>query len=167
VALSLSLPGEARAVTVSVAPADTSVDLGNTFALRIKADAFSPLKAYKLLFGFNPAVLQFLGATAGDVLTGTGQPFTVQVVADVTAPTDTAHVDCAQLVGTTATPGVLIYFNFKAIGFGDSPIVCDGADFRDAHNVSTLPGCTPGMVHVVRPTPALPASWGRLKSAYR
>jgi len=160
-------PRAAQAVTVSVAPGDTAVDLGNTFSLRITSDAFAPLKAYKLLFGFNPAILQFLGATAGDVLTGNGRPYAVQVVPDVTAPTDTAHVDCAQLVGTTSGPGVLVYFNFKAVGFGDSPITCDGADFRDALNNSTLPGCAPGMVHVVRPTPTLPVSWGRLKGAYR
>ena len=160
-------PRDARAATVSVAPGDTAVDLGNTFSLRIVSDAFPGLKAYKLLFGFNPAILQFLGATAGDVLTGTGRAFAVQVVADVTAPTDTAHVDCAQLVGTTSGPGVLVYFNFKAVGFGDSPIVCDGADFRDALNNSTIPGCAAGMVHVVRPVPAVPVSWGRLKGAYR
>ena len=166
-ASALFAPHVARAVTVSVSPADTTVDIGNTFTLRVLTDAFPNLKAYKLLFGFNPAVLQFTGANAGDVLTGTGNPFSAQVGPDVTAPTDTAHVDCAQLVGTTSGPGVLVYYTFVALAAGESPIVCDGADFRDPFNVQTLPGCSPGIVRVVTPTPARAASWGGLKAIYR
>jgi len=158
---------EARAVTVSVSPSDTTVDIGSTVTLRIVCDTFADLKAYKLLFGFNPAVLQFTGASAGDVLVGTGRPFSVQTVADVSAPTDTAHVDCAQLVGTTAGPGILVYFSFKALAEGTSPIACDGADFRDPFNVSTLPGCVPGIVRVTTATPARASTWGRLKGTYR
>jgi hypothetical protein len=163
----LAAPRDAHAVTVSVAPNDTTVDLGNVLSVRVLTGAVSNLKAYRLQFGFDPAVLQFQGAVAGEVLTSSGNPFTIQVVADAAAPTDTAHVDCAQLVGTASGPGVLVYLQFKAVGFGDSPIACDGADFRDPLNVSTLPGCAPGVVHVVHPTPGLPASWGRLKGAYR
>ena len=163
----LVAPRSAQAVTVSVSPADTTVDIGNTVTLRVVTDAFPNLKAYKLLFGFNPTVLQFTGATAGDVLTGTGNPFSVQVVPDVTAPTDTAHVDCAVLVGTTSGPGVLVYYHFIALVAGESPIVCDGADFRDPFNVQTLPGCNPGIVRVVSPTEAKPMSWGGVKAIYR
>lgn len=160
-------PPAAQAVTVSVSPNDTTVDIGNTFTLRVVTDAFANLKAYQLLFGFNPAILQFTGATAGDVLTGSGNPYTMQVVPDVTAPTDTAHVDCAQLVGTTSGPGVLVYFTFQALAAGNSPIPCDGADFRDPFNVQTIPGCNPGIVRVVSPTPARPMSWGGVKAIYR
>jgi len=166
VSITLGLP-VARAVTVSVSPADTTVDIGNTVTLRVVTDAFPNLKAYKLLFGFNPTILQFTGATAGDVLTGSGNPFSVQVVPDVTAPTDTAHVDCAQLVGATSGPGVLVYLTFQALVAGESPIVCDGADFRDPFNAQTLPGCNPGIVRVVSPTPTTPMSWGGVKAIYR
>ena len=158
---------EARAVTVSVSPADTTVDIGSTVVLRVRCDTFPNLKAYKLLFGFSPAVLKLTGAAPGDVLTGTGRPFSMQIVPDVTAPTDTAHVDCAQLVGTTAGPGILVYFTFLAVAEGESPIACDGADFRDPFNVQTLPGCAPGHVRVIPPTAAQPSSWGNLKNIYR
>lgn len=168
VALVLCAPAPpAHAVTVSVSPADTTVDLGNTFTLRVVCDAFPDLKAYQLRFGFNPAVIQFLGASAGDVLTSTGRAFSMQVVPDVTAPTDTAHVDCAQLVGVTAGPGILVYFTFHAVAVGESPIACDGADFRDPFNVQTLPACAPGHVRVVPPTATRAATWGGVKDIYR
>jgi hypothetical protein len=170
VALALALfvrAPAARAVTVSVSPADTTVDIGNTFTLRVVCDAFPALKAYQLRFGFNAAVIQFVGASAGDVLTSTGRAFSMQVVPDVTAPTDTAHVDCAQLVGATAGPGVLVYFTFNAVAAGETPIACDGADFRDPFNVQTLPGCAPGHVRVVPPTATRAATWGGVKDIYR
>ena len=164
--LIVAAPG-AQAVSVAVVPADTTVSVGDTFTLRVQTDAFPDLKAYQLIFGFNPGVLQFLDAGAGDVLTGTGRPFTVQVLPDVTLPADTAWVDCAMLLGSTAGPGVLIYFQFKALAVGDSPIPCDGVDFRDSFNNSTLPACSPGMVHVLAATATEPMTWGRLKTVYR
>jgi hypothetical protein len=166
----LSLPAGARlaaAAEVAVSPADTTVDIGNTVTLRIVAGPFSDLKAYQLRFGFDPGVLQFTGVTAGDVLTGGAGAYSVAIVPDVTAPTDTAQVDCAQLTGVTSGPGVLIYYHFLAVGAGDSPIACDGVDFRNHLNEQTLPACTAGAVHVVNPTPARPVSWGRVKTSYR
>jgi len=167
VGLSLAWAPSARAVTASVAPADTIVGLGNTFSIRVESDAFPDLKAYQLIFRYDSTILQYLGPTAGDVLTGNGQPYTVQPLLDVEAPADTAGVDCAQLVGSTSGPGVLIYFNFKAVGIGTSPIECLKVDYRDSNNAQTLPFCLSGAVHVPPPVATLPRSWGRLKAIYR
>lgn len=157
----------AAAVTASVAPSDTTVGLVETFSLRVESDAFPDLKAYQLIFRYDETVLQYLGPTAGDVLTGNGRPYVVQPLLDVAAPADTAGVDCAQLVGSTSGPGVLIYFNFKAVGIGTSPIECLTVDYRDSNNVQTLPLCLPGAVHVMPPVATLPRTWGQVKTIYR
>ena len=157
----------AGAATASVMPPDTTVGLSNTFSIRVESDAFPDLKAYQLIFSYDSSILQYLGPTAGDVLTGNGQPYTVQPLLDVEAPADTAGVDCAQLAGSTSGPGVLIYFNFKAVGIGTSQISCLKVDYRDSNNVQTLPLCYGGEVHVPPPVATLPRSWGRIKTIYR
>jgi hypothetical protein len=76
-------------------------------------------------------------------------------------------VDCAQLRGSTSGPGVLIYFNFKAVATGECPIGCLQVDFRDSLNNLALPDCVGGIVHVESPVPTVPASWGRVMTIYR
>jgi hypothetical protein len=164
-ALSLIAYAPAAAVTVSVSPADTTVVCGDTLTVRIVTDAFPDLKAYQLIFSFDPAVLQYVGALPGDVLT----MGTMQELPDVVPPVDSVWVDCAQLVGSTSGPGVLAYFRFAAAhGTGTSPITCLQVDFRDSWNVQTLPDCVSGIVRVPYcPTPALSETWGRIKTLYR
>lgn len=161
------VPARARAVTVSVSPADTTVLRGDSFTLRLTIDGFPDLKAYQLIHRFNPTVIQYLGPVAGDVLTGSGSPYVINPIPDVAAPVDTAWTDCAQLVNSTSGPGVLLYLKFKAVEFGLSPIECLGVDLRDSLNNSTIPLCANGRVRVVGPVPVLRHSWGSLKQAYR
>src|SRR5512132_2355778 len=92
----------ARAASVAVVPADTTVMLGDTFSLRVEAGAFADLKAYELIFSYDNTLLQYLGATAGDVLTGAGGAYTVQPLTPVSPPPFTAGVDCALLNGSTS-----------------------------------------------------------------
>jgi hypothetical protein len=157
----------ARAVTVSVVPADTSVYLGDEFALRIVTSDFADLKGFDLLFSFDPAKLLFLGAAAGDALTGTGRPYADYVVVTHGAGADSILYDAAMLEGVTAGPGILVYFRFKALAVGATQIQCQTVDFRDSNNDVTLPDCTGGLVDILSATPARPASWGRVKTLFR
>jgi len=153
----------ASAVTIAVAPAETTVTVGDTFTLRIESpDVFTNLKGYQLIDGYNTAVLLFQNFSAGDVLLGGAH----SVLRFPTQP-DSVWLDSAMLSGTTSTPGVLMYLTFKALAQGDSPITCLGADFRDDQNVSTIPSCTAGLVHVIGGTPVRPSTWGKLKITYR
>ncbi len=162
------LPGApARAVTVGMSPADTSVYVGDELELRIVTDAFEDLKGFHLRFQFDPAKLQFLGADAGGVLTGTGRPYTDYVIVTPGAGADSVLYDAAVLTGSTAGPGVLVSFRFKAVSVGEAPVPCIEADFRDSDNAITLPDCTGGIVHIIAATPARVASWGRVKTLYR
>jgi hypothetical protein len=156
----------AHAVTVSVVPSDTTVTLGSIFEVRVVTDAFPDLKAYELVYHYG-AGLEYDGSRAGDVLTGSGQPYTVNDVPDVAAPADTAEVDCAQLLTSTSGPGVLIYYKFKATAVGVTPIDCLSVDFRNSHNDPTIPDCAGGTVHVTAPVPVERKTWGRMKAIYR
>jgi hypothetical protein len=155
----------ASAATVSVAPADTSVNNTGTFTLRLEVDAVSELKAYKLVYAYPGAKLEFLGATEGEVLTSGG--LGTMFVRTDTAPHDTVWVDCARLEGTTSGPGVLAYLEFKALAVGLAPIECRQVDFRDGNNVALLPACEGGVVRITAPVPVLQRSWGALKLRYR
>src|SRR6185503_1246379 len=114
----------ARAVTVSIDPPDTTVIVGSTFGIRVVTDAFPDLKAFSVIFQYNPSVLQLLGASPGDVLTNSGNPFSAFLVPDFTAPADSAWYDAAMLVGSTSGPGILNFFTFKALQVGVSLIEC-------------------------------------------
>lgn len=157
----------ARAVTVGVAPADTTVNLADEFALRVTTTDFADLKGFDLLFSFDPARLQFLGADAGDVLTDPGGLFADYTLVSHGAGADTVLYDAAMLDGAAAGPGTLVSFRFKALAVGDTPIECQKVDFRDSDNAATLPDCSGAWVHVETATPARASSWGRVKTLYR
>ena len=161
------MSSNAQAVTVSISPADTLVDAGSTFQIRVVVDDVADLKAYSLVFHYGSPEIQLLDATAGDILTGSGYDYTVQTVPDEVAPPDTAWADCAQLGGSTSGPGVMLYFRFRANVVGNSPIDCLDVDLRDSLNNVTIPNCVGGMVHIIGATPTRASSWGRLKTLYR
>ena len=157
----------AEVVSVSTAPADTTVDLGSTFVLRITVSSIYDLKAFQVLSAYDPAILELQRIDPGEVLTATGHAFFGQALSDYVAPADTAWYDAAVLEGAGSGPGVLVYLTFKAVGVGTSPVPCRRADIRDAGNHRILPTCTDGLLHVMEPVPARTSTWGRLKALYR
>ena len=156
----------AGAVTVGPVPADTTVNIGDIFDIRMVTDAFPDLKGFSLIYQYDPVVLELIGASPGDVLTGAGNPFTALLVADYAAPADSAWYDAAMLVGATAGPGILNFFRFRARAIGESALICRLVDFRDSHNQQTLPACTAGRVVVTGPTRSKATTWGKLKAIY-
>ena len=156
----------AHAVTVSVAPADTTVSPGDVFTLRVTVDAVSDLKAFSLIHTFDSSRLQFLGAAPGEVLTRSPNPYAFFVTPDV-ALADSAQVDAAHLVGSGTGSGILVFLQFKALALGTSPIDCPLADLRDALNVPAVPVRVPGIVRIVGPTGVRRVTWGALRSYLR
>jgi len=157
----------AGAVTVGPVPADTTVNIGDVFEIRMVTDAFPDLKGFSLIYQYNPAVLELIGASPGDVLTSAGNPFTALLVPDYAAPADSAWYDAAMLVGVTHGPGILNFFRFRALDIGESPLICRRVDFRDSQNQQTLPACNPGGVVVTGPTRSKATTWGKIKAFYR
>lgn len=163
----MALAGPAAAVTVGPSPTDTTLTIGDIFDIRIATDAFPDLKGFSVIYQYNPAVLELIGASPGDVLTGSANPFTALLVPDYAAPADSAWYDAAMLIGTTQGPGILNFFRFRARDIGESLLICRLVDFRDSQNHQTLPACTPGRVVVTGPTRSTPTSWGKIKAFYR
>lgn len=160
-ALCSALP--AAAAVLSLSPADTTVQVNSTFTLRVTCDAVSDLKGLQTAWSYSAARLQLVSMTAGNVFTDPGGAWFEHMIFDVSAPADTAWLDVAKLNGTAQGPGVVAYVRFKALVPGDAPIDCVWAEMRDSENVSLMPGCVPGIVHVAAPTAITRRTWGQLK----
>ena len=157
----------ARALTVSTIPADTTVDLGSTFVLRVTISSIPDLKAFEVMSAFDPAIIELQRIDAGDVLTGTGHEFFSQTRSDHVAPADTAWYNAAMLEGTGFGPGVLLYLTFRTVRAGTTTIPCLRADVRDAGNHRLQPVREGGLVHVQTTVSVRTDTWGRLKALYR
>ncbi len=155
--------GSSDAAVLSISPADTTVQVGATFTLRVTCDAVSDLKGMQTAWSFSASRLQLVSITAGNVFTDGGGAWFEHMIFDVSAPADTAWLDVAKLDGSAQGPGVAAYVRFKALVPGDAPVQCVLAEMRDGDNVPLLPGCTGGVVHVAAPTAVTRRSWGQLK----
>lgn len=145
--VAIAAPRDARAVTVSIAPSDTLVALGDTVEVRFLLDAFADLKGFELVFPYDATRLALLSATPGEVLTSAGGAYAAYVIPDVTAPADTFRYDAVMLDAATQGPGILVRARFRTIGSGDAAIDCGGADLRNSMNQSTAAGCGGAIVH--------------------
>lgn len=166
----VSFATKAAAVTVSVAPAETTVTQGDDFTVRIVTGDFPDLKAFHLVHLFDPTRIICLGASPGDVLTRFGSACSFQAFAtpDNTIPTGAIAYDAAMLSPCTSYgPGILAFYHFHAVAAGNSPIQCFAVDFRDSFNNQTTPACVSGLVHVVGPVPGHVGTWGKVKALYR
>jgi len=161
------VPAKATAVTVTLVPADTTSDLTTEVTFRVVTDAFIDLKAYELIFWYDPTILELVDITPGDVLTSAAGPFVDFNRDEFAAPLDSAWYDAAVLNGNTSGPGILAFMKFKLIAEGTGNLECRLIDFRDSFNVQTLPGCVAGHVHVVGPVQVESTTWGRLKTLHR
>jgi hypothetical protein len=158
--------GGARAASVTVTPADTSVTVGDVVALRVEVSAVPDLKGSQLIYGFDASRLLFQGAAPGGAIQGAGSVFD-QVLPDVSAPVDSVWYDVARLDGTGSGPGVIAFFTFQATATGDANVTCEFVDLRDSSNQLLLPSCAGSVIRIGGPVPAARGSWGRIKTIYR
>ncbi len=168
IALLLLLPAAAaRAATISIEPADTSVTVGDTLALRVVCSPVADLKGYELVHAFDASRLASITVRAGDVLVGTGRPYAAYVLPDAVAPVDSTWLDAAMLDGATSGPGVLAYLVFKATATGTAAVTCEHAELRDSSNAAIPGDCAGAVVRVSAAVPVRRTTWGGLKSRYR
>lgn len=161
-------PCVAQAASVTAVPADTSVTIGETIIMRIQLlSSFPNFEGFRFVYQYDPAVIEFLGATPGEVLTGAPGVIFATVRTEYAAPADSAWYEGAVLEGVSAGPGVLAYLHFRTVGPGSGSVVCRGVDLRDSSNQQTLATCFDAVIRVFPPVPVLPTSWGRLKTLYR
>lgn len=165
--LLMALAPAAHAVTLTLAPAETTVTVGDPFTLRVLIDAAPDLKGADLIYGYTPGRLTFTAAQVGGALAGLGGSTFDFVLPDVTAPADSVWYDAARLTGTGSGPGVVAFLHFGANTQGNATVNCLNMDLRDSANAPLLPACAGALIHVIGPVPVRPMSWGRLKEHYR
>jgi len=157
----------ARAATLSIAPAETTVTIGEDFTLRVLVDAVPDLKGADLVYGYTAGRLAFLSSWTGDAIAGAGGDVFEFVYPDVTAPPDSVWYDAARLSDTGSGPGVVVFLRFHAATQGNGTVDCLSTDLRDSLNAPLSPTCAGALVHVVGPVPVLRTGWGLLKAMYR
>ncbi len=175
--ISLSLPlaalalcllsNTARAVTLTLAPAETTVTVGDPVTLRVLVSAAPDVKAADLIYGYTAPRLSFTSAAIGGALAGIGQSTFDTVLPDVTAPADSVWYDAARLSGTGSGPGVLAFFTFATHSQGNATVNCLTTDLRDSLNQLLAPSCAGALIHVIGPVPARSTTWARVKAIYR
>ena len=154
----------ASATGFTLAPAETTVTVGDTFTLRVTCDAVADLKGFQAAYSFPAVRLQFVAMPAGELLTDAPGDWFATLVPDVAAPADTAWLDGARLDGSMAGPGIVAYLTVKALTEGDATLACAWTEMRDSANTPLAPGCAGALVHILGPVPAVRRSWGALKA---
>jgi hypothetical protein len=167
VLLCAAIPTVARAAALTVAPAETTVTVGDSFTLRVLVDAVPDLKGADLIYGYTPGRLTFTAAQVGGAIQGFGGSVFEFVLPDVTAPPDSVWYDTARLSGTGSGPGVVVFLTFLTHTQGNATLNCLFADLRNSANAPISSSCAGGLIHVEGPVPTLPTTWGRLKARYR
>ena len=167
VLLCVAIPIVARAAALTVAPAETTITVGDSFTLRVLVDSVPDLKGADLIYGYTPGRLTFTAAQAGGAMQGIGGSVFEFVLPDVTAPPDSVWYDAARLSGSGSGPGVVVFLTFLTHTQGNATLNCLFADLRNSVNAPLSPSCAGALVHVVGPVPTLLTTWGRVKSRYR
>ena len=165
--LCLGVVPASRAASLTIAPAETTVSVGDSFTLRVVIDAVPDLKGFDLIYGYTPGRLTFNSAQVGGALAGFGGSTFDSVLPDVTAPRDSVWYDAARLSGTGSGPGVVAFFTFLTHTEGNATVNCLFTDLRNFANAPLSPSCAGALIHVIGPVPTRPTTWGRLKVRYR
>ncbi len=165
--LSLACASSGRAVSLTIAPAETTVTVGDPFTLRVLVDAVPDLKGADLIYGYTPGRLTFTSAQVGDAIVGLSGSVVDFVLPDVTAPPDSVWYDAARLTGTGSGPGVVAFLRFASHTQGNATVNCLSSDLRDSNNAQLAPSCAGALIHIIGPVPTRSASWGRVKARYR
>jgi len=111
-------------VRLWLAPSKLSVSAGDTFEVRIQADAGQPVSHLPLSLLFNPKVLAVEKVEAGDFLGGSGA---AQVMSDTSRPGDVVigASRLGKVPGVKGT-GTVARITFRAVAAGSSELALDG-----------------------------------------
>jgi hypothetical protein len=157
---------EARAVSLVIAPAETTVTVGDVVSLRVMVDAVPDLKGAELIYGYTPIRLTLTSAQAGGAINGVSGAFEF-TYPDVTAPPDSAWMNFATLTGTGSGPGVVAFLTFGSHTQGNATVNCLFGDLRTSTNAQIPHSCAGALIHVIGPVPTRKTNWGRVKAHYR
>jgi hypothetical protein len=118
---------------LSVEPANTAVDVGQTFSVNVSIANAVDLYALQFDIGFDPSVLSANTVTEGPLLATGGTTFFIEGGIDNLAGTiaNTADTLVGIVPGVTGS-GLLATVSFKAIAAGTSPITIFNVTLLDS-----------------------------------
>jgi hypothetical protein len=148
--VSSTATGQTGVLTID--PADTTVEIGDTFDLDVVVDGnVLGLKGYNVKITYDPGVLRVDTVTQGALLPSGGMTF----FAWQTLGPDTVHANDAILgyLLHVDGPGVLFTITFESIGYGSSPLDFEYDVLRDSLNQPLTHTTSGGSVAVSDITP--------------
>jgi hypothetical protein len=118
--IALSMHGSAQAIpSVSLAPAAGPIGIGDEFTVRVAVTDVVDLYAYQIDFGFDPALLRFLGVTEGTFLSDLGPTNFIDGTVDNNAGSVSYVADSMTgAVSGRSGSGYLLDFRLLATGSG-------------------------------------------------
>jgi hypothetical protein len=105
-------------------PGKLTVGPGDTFEVRLQAEARQPVSHLPLTLSFDPKVLAVEKVEAGDFLGGAGE---AKLMSDESRPGDLVigASRLGKVAGVQGT-GTVARITFRAVGAGSSELSCDG-----------------------------------------
>lgn len=137
-------PQPASADSILSVSAPSSVSLGQTFAVTVDITGAADLYAYQFDFAFDPSILSVSNLSEGSFLQNAGATLFVPGSIDNVAGTVSNTADTLQTAISGANgSGILVTFDFTAIGTGSSAVTLSNLFLLDS-NLSSLTGTTQG-----------------------
>jgi len=137
------------------------------YAYAVIDPAVTDLKGYTFTLKFDPAVIYPVSVEPGPLIDGAAcSPSFFWV--NQFAIGDSVKADMALLGCSVDGPGEILKIGFVGVSDGVSPLTCYDTTMRHSDNTPIVHSCTPGSITYYRvpPVPAVPRSWGHIKSMY-
>jgi len=156
----------AGALTLSLAPDTTKVDIENIFEINVAAGPDSvDLMGYHIKIDFDPEYLQLISCSEGALPADSGEETFFHWKKESSG--DIISINGAILGAVVKTPGDIISVELKALKAGTTTMEITYSDIRDEENME-IGHDTEGAVIIITPeVDTEEASWGVLKSKYR
>lgn len=132
--------GVASATALSVVgpdgvSSDFSATLGDIIQVGVSADSYADLYAWQFDLNWNPTILSLNGVTEGSALASAGTTFFIPGTIDNVGGSATVNADTliGPGPGANGTNQVLAYFDFSAIGVGQTVITIQNVTLLDSN----------------------------------
>lgn len=147
----------ARADTIQVDPASTTVTVGETFSLYVDVSNISDLYAYQFDLTFTPGVLLATNVTEGPFLADVGTAFFLPGTIDNGGGTIALNADTliGPISGVTGS-GTIAVFDFEALAAGPGTVTLANVFLLDSTGASIIPSATLGSIITVENASSVP-----------
>jgi Cohesin domain/PEP-CTERM motif len=134
---------------LSIAPASSTVAIGNSFTLDVNVAAVTGLYDYQFDLNFNPTVLQAINLTEGTFLSNAGSTFFLPGTIDNVGGSISFNADTliSSIPGASGS-GTLVLFEFTALASGTSDLTISNEILQNSSGALLSDTTTSGTVNV-------------------